>query len=65
MAFKWLRIKVLELGITLKVIADEANIEYTRFSKIINGYQRSDKDFIKKVKGALEQIEQHQMKGVK
>ncbi len=63
MAYTWLRIRAIELGVTLKTIADEAGVEYVRFSKILNGYQRGDKDFIKKVKGALEKIEQQQMKG--
>ena len=57
MAFTWLRIRAIELGVTLKAISDESGIEYIKFSKILNGYQKPDASFGKKCKEALERID--------
>jgi hypothetical protein len=62
MPFTWIRIKAIELGLTLKTICDEGGFEYTRFSKILNGFQKPDCDFSKRCQEALNRLEERKRK---
>lgn len=56
--FQWLKVRSVELDVTLKEIFEQAGIDYARGYRVLSGFAKPDPDFDRKIQCALKAIEQ-------